>query len=120
MQRTALTLTLTAALGAGAASATEAWKVVEGAHGGGKGVWSVTVSGDRLSGNADMFGPRGQPLKYRLIGKLENGVYTAQRVSPSDGVDCMYRGTKRLDGAISGAAICGAQTGVWTVEPSRK
>jgi hypothetical protein len=117
MKNSAVALALTAILAASPSMAAEAWKVVEGPRGTVKGMWRVEFEGDRISGAADMFGAQGQSSKYRLAGKLEAGVYTAQRLSPSDGVMCMYRGAKRLDGAIAGTAICGGQSGPWTAEP---
>ncbi len=120
MNKIALALASVVVLAASSSMATEAWKVVEGPHGSVTGLWSVAFSGDRISGAADMFGARGQSTKYRLAGKLEAGVYTAQRLSPSDGVMCMYRGARRFDGVIAGTAICGGQSGPWSAVPVKK
>lgn len=120
MKKIALALASVAILAASSCMASEAWRVVEGPRGTVKGMWSVIVSGAQISGAADMFGARGQKLKYGLAGKLEAGFYTAQRVSPSDGAMCLYRGAKRLDGAIAGTAICGGQSGPWLAEPINK
>ena len=93
----------------------EVWTVTEGTGAPARGAWQMTVTGGNVSGSADMVNPRGQKVSFKVSGAVKGNTYTLQRVSPSDGSMCMYRGEMKEPGKISGSAMCGPSSTAWTV-----
>ena len=74
------------------------------------GTWNVVVSGEKISGKADMQQDNGTLLTYSLDGSVSGGVYKVTLVGRDDGKkDCVWTG-KVADGQeskiIAGEAIC--------------
>ncbi|MGA8169667.1 MAG: hypothetical protein WB816_02335 [Methylocystis sp.] len=108
-----------AILAASSAQAGQVWKVAEGANGNLKGSWTITATGGQIQGSATMSNG-GQSVTYFVAGALANGVYTLQRVSPSDNTNCTYRGQPNPDGSIAGMANCNGQSNPWIVTISQQ
>jgi hypothetical protein len=68
------------------------------------------------TGAAQMILPSGAKLTYSLAGSSQNGIITFRRLSPSDGMDCSYRGDLMPDGSISGMTLCGPGKTVWSAK----
>lgn len=102
------------------AAASETWNVVEGPLGAQKGSWNVMIEGADLAGQATMSGAHGAPITYSVTGKIEKGVYSLKRQTPSDHVDCVYRGEMKGDGSIAGSSMCAGVHGPWIARPAKK
>ncbi len=98
-----------------AAQAAEIWVVTEGTSAPARGTWQVTADGKKVSGSADMINARGQHVTFKLAGTVSNDAYDLQRVNASDGSVCMYKGSMKTPGKISGSAVCGASSTAWNV-----
>ncbi len=101
-------------LTAGVAKA-EVWVVTEGTNAPARGTWQIASNGGDLSGSADMINAKGQHVTFKLSGTLRNDQYSLQRISPSDGSVCVYRGAMKEPGKIAGSAICGLTSTAWNV-----
>jgi hypothetical protein len=137
------TAAVAASLSAGAAQAADKWEVREGPQGKVRGVWEVQRQqqnhnhdgnhGNRpqqatsashhhhhnaqtYTGSAQMELVNGQKLKYSVLGSKKEGVFMFQRLSPTDGKLCNYRGQKQPDGTITGTAFCGSDTHTWSAK----
>ena len=62
-----------------------------------------------------MTDPQGKRVTFKLTGSIKNGQYTLQRVAPSNGQNCVYRGDMNQPGKINGSAMCGAGPTAWFV-----
>ena len=74
------------------------------------GSWNVTVSGEKISGKADMQQDNGTMLTYSLDGSVSGGVYKVTLIGRDDGKkECVWTG-KVAEGQasknISGEAVC--------------
>ena len=97
------------------AFAAEVWVVTEGTSNPTRGTWQITAKGNDLSGSAEMINARGQHVTFKLAGTIKNDQYSLQRVSPSDGSVCAYRGAMKQPGKISGSTMCGPNSTAWNV-----
>ncbi len=68
----------------------ERWSVAEGPSGDTRGVWTMTLNGDEMSGWAEMFDSAGEPATYFVSGKRENDEFVLERQSPRNGILCYY------------------------------
>ena len=101
-------------LGASPASA-EVWNVMEGTNRAANGTWTVNAAGGALPGTAEMTDAQGRRVTFKLTGSVKNGQYMMQRVAPSNGHNCVYRGDMNQTGKISGSAMCGPASTAWFV-----
>lgn len=91
----------------------ETWSVSERLVSGinyASGTWSVTISGDKISGKADMQQDNGTLLNYKLDGSISGGVYKVALIGRDDGKkECVWTG-KAAEGQeskiIAGEAVC--------------
>jgi hypothetical protein len=138
-----VTAAAAAALSTGSALAGDKWEVREGPQGKVRGVWEVQRQhnnqghqghqGNRpqhttstshhhhhnsqtYTGSAQMELVDGQKLKYSVLGSRKEGIFMFQRLSPTDGKLCNYRGQKQPDGTITGTAFCGSDTHTWSAK----
>ncbi len=105
---------LIAVLGATPAAA-EVWTVMEGTAKASRGTWQVNAIGSELTGTGEMTDDKGQRVTFKLAGTTRNGEYTMQRVGPSNGMNCVYRGDMKQPGKINGSAMCGSSPAAWFV-----
>ena len=101
----------------GTAHAAETWEVKEGPHGQVKGIWQLERVNQTFTGTARMSWFNGATLTYTVRGTFQNGIMSFNRISPSDGKACEYRGTLKNDGSIAGSTVCGFSTSLWNARP---
>lgn len=101
------------------AGAVERWKVLEESNGKATGNWYIERNGQRLTGIARMVRVGGAGITYRVEGEIKDGKVLMHRVSPSDRVDCVYRGELGR-GTVSGSALCRTVPGMWIVQEMRE
>lgn len=97
----------------------ERWSIAEGPSGDIRGVWTMTLNGDEMSGWAEMFDSAGEPVTYFVSGKRENDEFVLERQSPSNGMTCNYRlkGTPPENGEpFNGGSQCDGKSQVWTAK----
>ena len=84
-----------------AEAAEERWSVAEGPSGDTRGVWTMTLNGDEMSGWAEMFDAAGEPVTYFVSGKREKGdpdePFTAQQapLGTKSGEEGVHSGLRR-------------------------
>ena len=106
-----------------ASAAQETWSVSEGLSGSTKGVWTVTLNGDAISGWAEMFDSAGEPVTYFVSGKRVDDEFVMERQSPSNGVKCDYRlkGTPPESGEVfNGGSQCNGKDQLWMAQKIRE
>ena len=94
----------------------EVWQVTEGTQKASRGTWTVNAIGSELNGTAEMTDDQGRRVTFKLTGTIKGSQYALQRVSPSNGANCVYRGDMNQPGKISGSAICGPNQTAWFVQ----
>jgi len=106
-----------------ASASEERWSVAEGDSGDIRGVWTITLNGDEMSGWAEMFDSAGEPLTYFVSGKREKDEFVLERQTPSNGLKCDYRlkGTPPENGdPFSGGSKCGGRNQIWIAKKIRE
>ena len=101
----------------------ERWSVAEGLSGDTRGVWTMTLNGDEMSGWAEMFDSAGEPVTYFVSGKREKDEFVLERQSSSDGLKCDYRlkGTPLDNGeSFSGGSQCNGRSQIWMAKKIRE
>ncbi len=104
-------------------AAEERWSVAEGPSGDTRGVWTMTLNGDEMSGWAEMFDSAGEPVTYFVSGKRENDEFVLERQSPSNGIMCDYRlkGTASENSeASNGSSQCDGKSQIWMAKKLRE
>jgi hypothetical protein len=89
----------------------ERWSVAEVASGDTRGVWTMKLTDDEISGWTEMFDSTGEPVTYFVSGKRqknENNEIVLERQSPSNGMNCAYR-LKETPSENSEAFNCSSQ-----------
>ncbi len=97
-------------------AAEERWSVAEGPSGDIRGVWTMTLNGDEMSGWAEMFDSAGEPVTYFVSGKRENDEFVLERQSPSNGMNCAYRlkeTPSENSEAFNGSSQCDGKSQIW-------
>ena len=102
-----------------ASAAQETWSVSEGPSGATRGVWTMTLNGDAISGWAEMFDSAGEPVTYFVSGKRVDDEFVLEPQSPSNGLKCDYRlkGTPPESGEVfNGGSQCDGKGQVWMAQ----
>lgn len=107
-------LALAAALLASSAASAEIWRVSEGPGGAVKGQWNIQISGEAVTGTANMISPAG-PLTYSIVGAVKEGRIALKRANPSNGKTCDYSARMSSED-FTGAAVCAGDHGPWVVK----